>query len=65
MPGVLQRKTVGKRLSDPQICLKKPEYWPAKTYAIFKKTACFLSGGMVEYKTVVSERRENPVNTET
>ena len=35
-----------------------------KYCAIFEKTACILADGMVEYKTVVSERRENPVDTE-
>ena len=35
-----------------------------KYCAIFEKTACILADGMVKYKTVVSERRGNPVDTE-
>ena len=36
-----------------------------KNCTIYEKAAGILACGMIKYKTVVSERRENPVNTET
>ena len=57
--------TVVSRTTWQQILYKmhKPQKLKAKPL-IFEKTACILADGMVKYKTVVSERRGNPVDTE-
>lgn len=65
MKRMLRRNVTGKRPSDPRGCWENEAFDPQTFCAIFEKTACILAGGMVKYKTVVSKRRENPVNMET